>query len=123
MIFGIGTDIVEVERFQKRMDNETFLHLVYTSNEIAYCNEGANRVERFAARFAAKEAFFKALGTGFSGDIEFTQAEVVHNSDGRPSLIISGAASKKIKDFGIKNIHLSLSHEKKYATAFVILES
>ena len=123
MIFGIGTDIVDIERIENRITNPEFLKLVFTPDEITYCNRSAQSAERFAGRFAAKEAFFKALGTGISGDLEFHQAEVVNDDNGRPSLILTGTALQKVNELVIRNIHLSISHEKKYATAVVILES
>ena len=123
MISGVGTDIVNIARIENRISNSAFLKLVFTPGEIDYCEQSSRSQEHFAARFAAKEAFFKALGTGISGDLDFTQAEVVNNANGKPSFIITGEALKRITELEIKNIHLSLSHEKDYATAFVILES
>ncbi len=123
MIYGIGTDIIEVERIKKNLlygkDLKTKL---FTDKEIAYCDEKKRFAEHFAARFAAKEAFFKALGTGWRNGFAFTEIEITNDQLGKPSIEVSG----KIKDFvnlqKITNIQLSISHIKDTAIAFVTLE-
>ena len=77
MILGIGTDIINVDRICKSIENEAFVKKVFTLNEIAYCNVKVNKAESYAARFAAKEAFSKAVGTGFRGEIDFKEIEVI----------------------------------------------
>lgn len=122
MILGIGTDIVDVKRIESRIDNINFVELVFLPNEIAYCMQGNSKAERFAGKFAAKEAFFKALGTGIIGDLDFKQVNILNNKLGKPSIEVSGAALLKINQLGVKEIFVSISHERHYATAFVILE-
>lgn len=123
MIVGIGVDMVEVERIEKKRSNDAFLKVAFTEQEILYCKDKAHAAEHFAGRFAVKEAFLKALGTGFIGNLDFRQVEVINNTDGKPVLVLSGAALEKANELGASKFHISLSHEKKYAIAFVILES
>ena len=123
MILGIGTDIINVDRICKSIENEAFVKKVFTLNEIAYCNVKVNKAESYAARFAAKEAFSKALGTGFRGEIDFKEIEVINDDLGNPSIITSGKTLELISKRGIKSIHISLSHVKEMAIAMIILES
>ncbi|HEY0031464.1 MAG TPA: holo-ACP synthase [Bacteroidia bacterium] len=122
MIIGIGTDIAEVLRIGKSIGNESFKTKVFSVGEIAYCESKANKAESFAARFAAKEAFFKALGTGWRGGMAFNEVEVVNDEIGKPSLNILGATAEIVKERNIKTIHVSLSHVKELAMATVVLE-
>ena len=122
MIIGIGTDIVEIERIKKRIANTDFVKLVFTPVEIDYCKCKSRSAEHYAARFAAKEAFFKAIGTGVSGKLEFLQVEITNSPEGLPKINIFDEALIIAKEAGVKNIHLSISHESKYAIATVILE-
>ena len=122
MIIGVGTDIAEVPRIAKSIENISFKKKVFSEREIIYCESKANKAESFAARFAAKEAFFKALGTGWRGGMAFNDVSVENDDLGKPSLIISGITAEIIKDRNIKNIHVSLSHVKDLAMATVILE-
>jgi holo-[acyl-carrier protein] synthase len=123
MIIGIGVDTVDVERIEKKRTNESFLKIAFTENEILYCKDKANAAEHFAVRFAAKEAFLKALGTGLIGDLDFRQIEIINNVDGKPIFHLYSTALEKANEIGATKYHLSLSHEKKHAIAFVILES
>lgn len=123
MIIGIGVDTVDVERMERKKTDESFLKVAFTENEILYCKDKAHAAEHFAVRFAAKEALLKALGTGFIGNLDFKQIEIVNNSDGKPILNLYGAALEKANELGATKYHVSLSHEKKHAIAFVILES
>ncbi|MGZ6523275.1 MAG: holo-ACP synthase, partial [Bacteroidia bacterium] len=95
---------------------------VFSKTEIAYCEAKANKAESFAARFAAKEAFFKSLGTGWRGGMAFNEVEVTNDDLGKPSLNILGATAEIIKEKNIKIIHVSLSHVKEMAMATVVLE-
>ena len=98
MIIGIGTDIAEVARISKSIENISFKEKVFSKVEIAYCEAKANKAESFAARFAAKEAFFKALGTGWRGGMAFNEVEVMNDELGKPSLNILGTTAEIIKE-------------------------
>ena len=95
---------------------------MFSHTEITYCETKVNKAESFAARFAAKEAFFKALGTGWRGGMAFNEVEVVNDELGKPTLNIIGTTAEIIKDKNIKIIHVSLSHVKDMAMATVVLE-
>ena|ERR1035437_9892258 len=122
MIIGIGTDLAEVTRISKSIEKKGFKEKVFSKLEINYCEKKANSAESFAARFAAKEAFFKALGTGLRGGMAFNEVEVVNDEKGKPSIHILGTTAETIKKRGIKTIHVSLSHTKETAIATVVLE-
>ena len=122
MIIGIGTDIVEVPRISKSIENEAFKIKVFSKNEIMYCETKANKAESYAVRFAAKEAFLKALGTGLRGDIALNEIEIVNDDLGKPSINLIGKSAQIIVDKKIKTTHLSLSHTKEMAVAMVVLE-
>jgi holo-[acyl-carrier protein] synthase len=122
MIIGIGTDIAEVHRIAKSIENDSFKLKVFSLNEINYCETKVNKAESFAARFAAKEAFFKALGSGWRGGMAFNEVEVVNNDLGKPDLLILGKTAEMIKEKNIKFMHVSLSHVKDLAMATVVLE-
>lgn len=121
MILGIGIDLIEVERMAKalRAHGDRFERRIFTPVERADC-EG--RAQAFAARFAAKEACLKALGTGWSGGLSFGQVGVVRAADGRPGLILTGAAALRAQALGVRSIHVSLTHEPGVAAAVVVLE-
>ncbi len=122
MIIGIGTDIAEVTRIAKSIENISFKERVFSKNEIAYCETKTNKAENYAARFAAKEAFFKSLGTGWRGGMSFNEVEVINDELGKPTLNILGETAELIKEKNIKIIHVSLSHIKDVAMATVVLE-
>jgi holo-[acyl-carrier protein] synthase len=125
MIVGTGIDIAEVPRIAQSIERfgERFLQRVFTPGEIRYCDSKANRVERYAARFAAKEAAMKALGTGWNHGVRWRDCEVVRKPGGRPTLAFHGKAAEFAAKLGTKNIALSLTHTKEQAMAQVILES
>lgn len=124
MIYGLGTDIVEVSRLGKKLqDNEALKRKTFSEAEIAYCEGKKKWAEHFAARFAAKEAFFKALGTGWIGQCKITDVEVINEENGNPNIRLSGQAIDVIKAAGVQKIHLSLSHVAETAIAVVILEA
>lgn len=122
MIIGIGTDIVEVARIAKSIEKIAFRVKVFSKIEITYCETKKNKAESYAARFAAKEAFFKALGTGWRGGMAFNEVEIKNDKLGKPTLNITGKTAKIIKKINIKTIHVSLSHTKETAIAMVVLE-
>lgn len=124
MIIGTGIDIIEVERVAMRVGKDNgFKEFVFSKEEMSYCDAKASPFEHYAARFAAKEAFLKAVGRGWDSGLQWNEIEVVHETNGKPSLRISGTTEKTLAPMGIRIIHLSLSHLKSMATAIVILES
>lgn len=124
MIYGIGTDIVDVARLKTKLaKGNGFEEKAFTPTEIAYCENKSQPAEHFAARFAAKEALAKALGTGWTGQCEITDVEVVNDALGKPLFNLKPAADNILKQAGIVNIHLSISHSKEVAMAVVVLET
>jgi holo-[acyl-carrier protein] synthase len=125
MIVGIGMDMAETSRIQEAVERhgERFLQRVFTSQEIAYCQQHRNRYERFAARFAAKEAAMKALGTGWRGGISWQDIEISNLPSGKPCLRLSGKALEFYRSLGGSRILVSLTHTGPYALAQVIIES
>src|SRR5215475_11505892 len=125
MILGTGIDITEVPRVADSIARfgERFLNRIFTGEEIRYCETKANRVERYAARIAAKEAAMKALGTGWSRGIRWCDIEVYRPPGSRPTIRFHGRAAEFCTRMGVKNIALSLSHTVEQAIASVILES
>ncbi len=121
MIYGIGLDIVEVERIETLMEeHETFLSRFFAEEEIALIQKRKNRAETAAGRFAVKEAFSKALGTGIRG-FSFKEVVTENNALGKPVLKLKGKAAAVAKEMGIGEIFVSISHEKHYAAAEVII--
>jgi holo-[acyl-carrier protein] synthase len=126
MIAGTGADLCEVDRIEKALTSThgaRFRERVYTEAEIAYAESKANRWERYAARFAAKEAGMKALGTGWRHGIGWRDLEVVNLHSGRPTLRLHGKAHEIAEAMGVRAISLTLTHTAEQALAFVILES
>ena len=123
-IFGIGTDIVSVERIKNSLKNKNFINRIFHQKEILKCKKINKTINCFAKRFAAKEAFSKALGTGISKGINFNEIVILNKKSGKPYINIIGK-TKKILDKKFKKkkskISLSLSDEKKYAVAFVTI--
>ena len=124
MIVGTGIDIAEVPRIREVIERhgERFLKRVFTEGEIQYCESKANRVERYAARFAAKEAGMKAIGTGWNHGVRWRDLEVARKPGGRPTLVLHGKAAEFAAKLGATNIALSLTHTTEQAFAQVILE-
>lgn len=123
MIAGLGIDLIEVERVATGINKEAgFRELVFSPNEIDYCETKTNKFEHYAARFAAKEAFFKALGTGWAEGTAFNEVEITNDERGKPQLVLLGATKKSLDSWGIIKISLSLSHLKTIASAVVIIE-
>ena len=123
-IFGIGTDIVSVDRIKNSLKNKKFISRIFNEKEISKCKKNNNSINCYAKRFAAKEAFSKALGTGISNGINFNEIVVLNKKSGKPYISIIGQTKKILKKkFKRKKskISLSLSDEKKYAVAFVTI--
>ena len=121
MIIGIGTDIIEIDRVRQAVGREIFKQKVFSEAEQNYCeSRGKQKFASYAARFAAKEAFFKALGTGIF--TKLTEVEVKNNLQGQPEIFLHGKAKIFSEDKGVKKIFLSLSHSKDFATAICVLE-
>jgi holo-[acyl-carrier protein] synthase len=122
-IYGIGADIVSVSRIQKSVKNRKLIERLFSKTEISRCNKLTNSSNCFAKRFAAKEAFSKALGTGFANGINFNEIVVMNEKNGKPLIKLKGKTMTIIKKKLKKKIkiNLSLSDEKKYALAFVTI--
>jgi holo-[acyl-carrier protein] synthase len=125
LIIGLGVDISEVGRIKAAIERhgETFLRRLYTPAEREYCERFKNKYERFAGRFAAKEAAMKALGTGWSRGVRWVDVEVVRQRGGRPTVKLHGEAGKIADALGVKNIALSITHTADQAFAQVIFEN
>jgi holo-[acyl-carrier protein] synthase len=124
MIVGSGIDITEVPRIAASIARfgERFLYRIFTEGEIRYCDLKANRVERYAARFAAKEAAMKAIGTGWNHGVTWRDVEVSRMPGGRPTITFHGKAAEFAARLRVKHIALSLTHTAEHAIAQVILE-
>lgn len=123
MIYGVGLDIIEVARVGRLIDKgQGFKERIYTPREIEYCESKRNKAQNYAARFAAKEAFMKALGTGWRKGLAFHHIEVVNNELGRPEIVLHGQAKIIAEKAGITNINISISHLKDLASSIVTLE-
>lgn len=124
MVLGLGTDLTEIQRIEKSIERfgERFLTRVYTASEIAYCQRKKTSAESFAARFAAKEAGAKALGTGMSNGVGWQELEVRRTSAGEPSLHLTGRAAELARRMGVRRISLSLTHTGGIALAVVVME-
>jgi holo-[acyl-carrier protein] synthase len=125
MIVGTGVDIAEVPRIRESIERfgERFLHRIFTDGEIEYCERKASRFESYAARFAAKEAGMKALGTGWSHGVRWRDVEVVRPKGQRPTIQFHGQAAVFAEKLGARNIALSITHTSEHALAHVILEN
>lgn len=122
MIVGVGCDIIEIERIARAIKSESFIRRVFTAEEATYCQRrGQQAAASFAARFAAKEAVLKALGTGLR---EGSLQEIAVDNDGlgKPLVQLSGHFAMLAKQLGVKNIQISLSHSRDFAVAYVIME-
>ena len=125
MVLGLGTDLIEIERVQQSIDRfgDRFLQRVYTEGEIAFClRKQRHSAESFAARFAAKEAGAKALGTGISRGVSWKEIEVTREPGERPKLRFSGRAAERAHAMGVRNVQLSLTHSREVAMAVVSVE-
>ncbi len=123
MIFGIGTDLIEVERVAEKMEKKQgFKELVFSADEIIYCEARTYKYEHYAARFAAKEAFLKAIGTGWRNGTAFNEIEIYNDEEGKPEIRFHGLTAKTIAELKLGKIFVSLSHLKTMACAMVIIE-
>lgn len=124
MIVGLGVDITEVDRIEAAIERRgrPFLERIFTPAEIAYCETHRHRAERFAGRFAAKEAAMKALGTGWARGVRWVDIEVVRAPGGKPTLKLSGESRSIADRIGVKNIALTITHTGNTALAVVIFE-
>ena len=123
MIKGTGADIIAIDRIKKAITKDSkFTDKIFSTEEIEYCNSKLRKEIHFAGRFAAKEAFFKALGTGWRDGMKWTEINIVNNDLGKPEVRISGKTLEFFRELGMVNINLSISHTKEFAVAFVIIE-
>jgi holo-[acyl-carrier protein] synthase len=124
VILGIGLDVVATERISRALADGTgrFEELVFTPAEREACAARVDRVDALAARFAAKEACVKALGTGWAQGVTFREVEVVALEDGRPEVKLTGCAAQRARALGVVGVHVSLSHDLAIAAAVVVLE-
>jgi holo-[acyl-carrier protein] synthase len=124
MLIGTGVDLIEIERIAHSIERfgERFLRRIYTDHEIAYCSTKRSSAESFAARFAAKEAGAKALGTGISRGVTWIEFQVARQPGGRPVLELRGRAAVLAGELGVQRISLSLTHTGKLAMATVMME-
>ena len=121
MIKGIGTDIAEVSRLERSLSRgNEFRDKVFSESEIAYCDKAG--MPSYAGRFAAKEAFLKALGTGWRGNIQLNEIEVLNDELGKPYMNFLGQTAQELEPLNKQQIQVSISHTREYATAFVIIE-
>ncbi len=125
MIVGLGVDIAEINRIEAAIGRHGrhFIERIYTPDEIAYCERYRARFERYAGRFAAKEAAMKALGTGWRQGVRWVDIEVVRPRGSRPTIVLHGAAKEHSVRLGVKNISLSITHSGNTAYAQVIFEN
>ena len=125
MIVGVGTDIIEIARMATSLDQkgESYARRLLTETEFAEFQQRGNKAAYLAKRFAAKEAAVKALGTGFAESITWKQVNIENDEKGMPVLTLTGKALERADALGVSRLHVSISDEKHYAVAFVILES
>ncbi len=124
MIVGMGIDLVEIDRFKSALKRhgDRLLNKIFTDGERKYCESGLNRLAHYTARFAAKEAVLKALGTGWAGGIAWTDVDVVHEKSGQATIRLSGVAGKVAEEKGVKSVLVSISHTDRYANAVAVAE-
>jgi holo-[acyl-carrier protein] synthase len=123
MVAGVGIDMIEIDRVAVKIEKGSgFRELVFSEKEIAYCELKADKYQHYAARFAAKEAFFKALGTGWLNGTAFNEVEISNNADGKPELTLIGQTGELLREQGPMKISVSLTHLKAIASAVVIIE-
>jgi len=121
-IRGLGIDVVDIRRVREALErNPRFAERLFTGGEISYCESMARRETHFAARFAAKEAFFKALGTGWRLGMGWQEVDVVRDTLGKPEIRLSGRTLEEFRNRGNREIHLSISHERAVAVAVVVV--
>src|SRR5690606_12932742 len=118
MVTGIGLDVIEVERVQQKIEKEQgFRELVFGAEEIAYCEPKTHKYEHYAARFAAKEAFFKALGTGWANGTAYNEVLILGDDTGKPEIHLKGETAKTLSSIALPKVKISVSHLKNIAAA------
>ena len=122
MILGVGIDLVSIEKIAASVQSNAFCRKVFTPDEIEACETLANPAKHYAGKFAAKEAFMKAIGKGIRQEVWFTQIEVIGSETGAPGIHVSGEAERAMKELSVERIHTSISHSHGMAVAVVILE-
>ena len=122
MILGIGLDLCETHRLKRAMARPAFVKRVFSPAEVSVCKGRRDRLLCYAARFAAKEAYFKAIGTGWGNGVGWLDVEVTSDGSGPPRLLVSGGARRVARSLGVKKVHLSLTHTGDYAAAMVVIE-
>ncbi|ANH79623.1 holo-[acyl-carrier-protein] synthase [Niabella ginsenosidivorans] len=123
MISGLGFDVIETERVAEKIQKEQgFRELVFAPEEIAYCEPKTHKYEHYAARFAAKEAFFKALGTGWANGTSFNEIMILGDENGKPEIHLKGQTAVTLQYVRLDKVKISLSHLKTIAAAVVIIE-
>ena len=123
MIIGIGVDLVSVEKIAESVKSEAFQRKVFTPDEITTCEKIANAAEHYAGKFAAKEAFMKAIGKGIRQEVWFTQIEVLNRESGAPYLQVNGEAERTLLTLGVQEMYISISHAEGMAVAMIVLSS
>jgi holo-[acyl-carrier protein] synthase len=123
MTRGIGIDMIEVDRVAHKIEkNNGFREMVFSVKEIEYCETKTHKFEHYAARFAAKEAFLKAIGTGWKNGTSFYEIEILNDEHGKPEMHLLGETLNTLKPLGIRSIELSLAHLKTIASAVVLVQ-
>ncbi|AHF15870.1 holo-ACP synthase [Niabella soli] len=123
MITGIGLDVIETERIAEKIQKEQgFRELIFAPEEVDYCEPKTHKYEHYAARFAAKEAFFKALGTGWTTGTAFNEIIVLGDENGKPELKLTGQTAATLQYLSLDKVKISLSHLKNIAAAVVVIE-
>jgi len=124
MVIGLGLDIQEIIRMERALQQggKSFLDRTFTTGEIAYCKRKKHFGQHFAGRFCAKEAFFKALGTGWARGVKWSEVEVIRKDSGCPEIKLAGRTATLAAQAGVKKIWLSITHSQAYAAATVVLE-
>lgn len=123
MLSGIGIDLIEVERIAQALQKTSgFKNRIFTAGEIAYCERQPFPEQHYAARFAAKEAFFKALGTGYRNGLRFDEIEVLQDPLGKPTIQLSGRCAEAAEKLTASHIHVALTHTAAHACAVVVIE-
>ncbi len=124
MIAGLGIDLIEVDRISEKIGKESgFREMVFSDAEIRYCEARPNKFEHYAARFAAKEAFLKAMGSGWNNGTEFREIEITNDDLGKPTITLNGLTAKTFEQRGFKRVAVTLTHIKLAASAVVIIEN
>ena len=124
MIIGIGVDLVEIDRFRKVIERlkDRFILRIFTPEEQRFCSQHRDAVPHYAVRFAAKEALFKALGTGWAKGVTWLDVEVLRERQDAPTIVLHGEAQRLCAAMGSQKVHLSLTHSDNWAIAMVVLE-